>query len=83
MELVITPAALRSLRAMPKADAKRLVEAPQTVADQHPQRMSFVTEIIGNPGLWRARKGNHRALFRITDIAVVIEAVGSRKDIYE
>ena len=83
MELVITPAAQKDFKATPKADANRLQTALQLAADSYPQRLSFVTEIVGNPGLWRARKGNYRALFRITKIAVVVVAAGSRKDIYE
>ena len=82
MDLLITPGASKGLKAMPKVDARRLIEALRMVADQHPQRMSFVTEIVGSPGLWRARKGNYRALFRITETSAVVEAAGIRKDIY-
>lgn len=83
MELAFTPAALKSLKALPKADAKRLVEALQLVAEQHPERMSFVTELTGGEGLWRARKGDYRAVYRVTATAIMVEAVGNRKDIYE
>jgi mRNA-degrading endonuclease RelE of RelBE toxin-antitoxin system len=82
MQLIITPSALKALNSMPKADAKRLIEALQTVADQHPQRMSYVTEIAEAPGLWRARKGDYCAAYRITETSVVVETAGHRKDIY-
>lgn len=83
MQLVVTRAAQKQLRAIPKDDAKRLVEALQAVADSHPQRLGYVTEIVGRSGAWRARKGNYRAIYLITKDAIEVLAVGNRKDVYE
>ncbi|MCB8875434.1 type II toxin-antitoxin system RelE family toxin [Acidisoma silvae] len=83
MELILLPEAMQSLRKLPKADAKRLLEALQMVADQHPQRLSFVTEMVGTSGQdWRLRKGDYRALYHITDDAIIVFDIGGRKDIY-
>jgi mRNA-degrading endonuclease RelE of RelBE toxin-antitoxin system len=81
VELIVTPAALKQLRSLPKDDAKRLIAAMQEVAANHPQRMSFVAEMVGQPGRWRARKGDYRAIYEITDNEIVVLAIGSRKDI--
>jgi mRNA-degrading endonuclease RelE of RelBE toxin-antitoxin system len=83
VELVISPRALRQLKGIPKADAHRLIAAMKEVAALDPQRIAYVTEMVGQPGVWRARKGNFRALFTITETTVVVEAVGNRKDVYE
>ncbi len=82
MELIFTASALRGLRAMPKADAKRLKDALQAIADNHPQRLGYVTEITGSNGIWRARKGDYRATYRITEAAIVVEDADHRKEIY-
>lgn len=82
MELIYETAALKDLKALPKVDAKRIMEALQQVADLHPQRLSFITEMQGNPGYWRARKGMWRAVYRQTDVAIEVVAVNKRGEIY-
>jgi mRNA-degrading endonuclease RelE of RelBE toxin-antitoxin system len=41
-----------------------------------------VTELVGADGLWRLRKGDWRAVFRIHQGDVIVDRVGNRKDIY-
>lgn len=82
MEVLYENAALKSLKAMPKADAQRMMDALQQVADQYPQRMSYVTELQGQPGFWRARKGVWRAVYRQTETAIIVIAVDKRGEIY-
>jgi mRNA interferase RelE/StbE len=82
MKLVILPAALSQIAKLPKADGKRIVAALKQVADAHPQRLSFVTQMVGTPGVWRMRKGNYRAIYRLTAGAMIVTEVGPRKDIY-
>lgn len=82
MELIYETAALKDLKALPNSDAKRIMEAMQQVADLHPQRLSFITEMQGNPGYWRARKGMWRAVYRQTDAAIEVVAVNKRGEIY-
>ncbi len=83
MDLVISPAALKQLQAIPAPDAKRLLTALRQVAKLHPQRMSYVTEIVGAAGAYRARKGDYRAVFSVAGNTMTAVAVGHRKEVYE
>lgn len=82
MEVIYEPAALAGLKAMPKADSKRMIDAIQQVADQHPQRMGYVTELQGQAGYWRARKGIWRAIYRQTETTIVVVSVSTRAEAY-
>ena len=83
MPLIITPAALKQMKAMPKADVLRIMAALEQVAADLTTRFSFVTEMVGQPGIWRLRKGNWRAVYTIEGADVVVTKVGSRKEIYQ
>jgi mRNA interferase RelE/StbE len=83
MDLLFSPDALKQLLSIPGTDARRIRKALQQVADAHPKRMSFVTELTGEPGKWRLKKGNYRALYELTDTEVVVYRIGHRKDVYE
>jgi mRNA-degrading endonuclease RelE of RelBE toxin-antitoxin system len=64
------------------ADARRLRAALQQVADDHPRRQSFVTEMVWMRDIWRARKGDFRAVFTVEGTTLRVISVGNRKDIY-
>ena len=82
MEVFYESAALAGLKVMPKADAKRMMDAIQQVADQHPQRMGYVTELQGQAGYWRARKGTWRAIYRQTETTIVVVSISIRVEAY-
>lgn len=82
MDVIYEPAALVGLKAMPKADAKRMMDAIQQVASQHPQRMGYVTELQEQTGYWRARKGMWRAVYCQTETAIVVVGVNKRGEVY-
>ncbi len=82
MDVIYEAAALIGLKAMPKAEAKRMMDAIQQIADQHPQRMGYVTELQGQTGYWRARKGTWRAVYRQIDTIIVVIDVDKRGEIY-
>lgn len=82
MPLIIPPDALRQLAKVPKVDRKRLVDALQQVADRPDFRFSFITELQGESGVWRLRKGDWRAVYRIVSGDVVVDRVGHRREIY-
>ena len=82
MDVIYEPAALKGLKAMPRADARRMMDAIQQVADQHPQRMSYVTELQGQAGYWRARKGMWRAIYRQNETTIVVVSVSTRGEAY-
>jgi mRNA-degrading endonuclease RelE of RelBE toxin-antitoxin system len=45
-------------------------------------RTPFVTEMVGEPGVWRLRKGDWRATFVIEGADVVVTRIGNRREIY-
>ena len=83
MPVVLTPEAIKQFAAIPKKDRDRLVKALQDVAADLSVRQPFVTEMVGQPGVWRARKGKWRAVYRLVDGDVVVDAAGHRGEIYE
>jgi mRNA interferase RelE/StbE len=82
MALVIPGMVLKQMKAMPKADQARMIEALEQVAADLTVRMPFITELIGEPGVWRLRKGDWRAIFVIEGADVVVTRVGNRREIY-
>jgi mRNA-degrading endonuclease RelE of RelBE toxin-antitoxin system len=82
MALIIPPDVLPQLAALPKRDRERLLDALEMVAAEPNRRFSIVTELVGQPGVWRLRKGNWRAVFRRRGADVVVDRVGNRKDVY-
>lgn len=82
MPLILIPAAMKQLKAMPKADASRMIEALEQVAADLDTRFPFVTEMVGQPGTWRLRNGDRRAVYTIEGNDVVVTRVGNRREIY-
>ena len=83
MEVTYSVMTIRGLKAMPKADAKRIRDGAIQVAEIHPQRKSFVSERVGRPNAWRLKEGDWRALFEITGDELIVVAVGLRGNIYD
>ena len=82
MALIIPPDVLRQLRAMPRRDRERMLEALEMVASEPDKRFSFVTELVGQHEVWRLRKGDWRAVFRRRGIDLVVDRIGNRRDAY-
>jgi len=82
MDVKYDPAAIKQLKAIPKADVKRLRDAVQQVANLHPQRQSFATEMQGEPGYWRIRKGDWRVVYHMDDDVLTVLSIGNRREIY-
>jgi len=82
MALLIPPDVLKQLAAMPKADRKRLLDALEMVAAEPTRRFAFVTQMVGQAEVFRLRKGDWRAVFRIRQSDVVVDRVGHRREIY-
>jgi mRNA-degrading endonuclease RelE of RelBE toxin-antitoxin system len=80
--LIIPTPVLKQMKAMPKADQARIIEALEQVAADLTVRMPFVTEMAGEPGIWRLRKGDWRATFVIEGADVVVTRVGNRREVY-
>jgi mRNA interferase RelE/StbE len=82
MTLVIPPDVLRQLAGMPKKNRERLLDALELVAADPARRLTFVTRMVGQPGVWRLRKGDWRAVFRLVEGDVILDRVGHRKEVY-
>jgi mRNA interferase RelE/StbE len=80
--LVIPPDVLKQLASIPRADRHRLLSALDAVAAKPTERFSFVTEMVGQKGVWRLRKGDWRAVFRLRGEDVVLDRVGHRREVY-
>jgi mRNA interferase RelE/StbE len=82
MALLIPPEVVKQLAAMPQADRKRLLDALEMVAAAPARRFAFVTQMVGQSGVWRLRKGDWRAVFRIREGDVIVDRVGHRREVY-
>ena len=82
MALIIPTAVLKQMKAVPKADQARIIEALEQVADDLTIRMPFVTEMVGEPCVWRLRRGDWRATFVIDGADVVVTPAGNRREVY-
>jgi mRNA-degrading endonuclease RelE of RelBE toxin-antitoxin system len=70
------------MKAVPKADLARIIDALEQVANNLTMRMNFVTEMVGEPGVWRLRKGDWRATCVIDGAEMVVTRVGNRREMY-
>jgi mRNA-degrading endonuclease RelE of RelBE toxin-antitoxin system len=82
VDVIYLLAVVKVFKSMPRADVERLRAAFMQVAESHPARMPFVTELVGGQGTWRLRKGDYRALYRIEGDTLVVFEVGRRGEIY-
>jgi len=83
-ELVVTPPAQRALATrLPEPVAVAVIEFLTTVLVENPQR---VGKQLRNDltGIWSARRGTYRVLYRINDDAheVIVLRVEHRRDAY-
>lgn len=83
-ELVLTPPARRAItEVLPESVATAVISFLTTALVENPQR-------VGKPlrdelaGIWSARRGTYRVLYRILDEAheVVVLRVDHRRDVY-
>ena len=80
--LIVAAPAVRNLERLPEKAAATIVESFQAIA-RDPRR-------VGKPlrfeleGLWSARRGPYRVIYRLDEAArrVIVVAIGHRADIY-
>jgi len=82
MALLIPPPVLKQLAAMPKADARRLLDRLERIADAPEKRHANVLPLVGEPGAFRVRQGNWRAVFSIEEGDVIVDRVAHRREVY-
>lgn len=82
MALIFPPDVLKELAGLPRGDQQRIMEALGAVAAKPGKRFSFVTELKRRPGVWRLRKGDWRAVYRLVDGDVVVDRIAHRREVY-
>jgi mRNA-degrading endonuclease RelE of RelBE toxin-antitoxin system len=73
---------LKQLAAMPRADARRLLNRLERIAEAPSERHPNVTALTGISGTYRLRQGEWRAVFSIEDGDVIIDRVAHRREVY-
>jgi len=82
MTLIIPPAVIKQMKTMPQTDQARIIEALEQIATQPSFRFSFMTELVGEPGHWRVRKGIWRAIISIENNDVRVIRIAHRRESY-
>ncbi|MGI4785034.1 MAG: type II toxin-antitoxin system RelE family toxin [Janthinobacterium lividum] len=83
MALIIIKTAGKELRTLPKQDAERLLTRLEAIAAAPSSRHPATTEMVGQPGFWRVRQGDWRAIFEIANGDVVVIKIGHRGEVYK
>lgn len=82
MALIIPPQVLKQLAGLPRAESKRLLDRLEQIAEAPRERHPNVLALVGEPGAFRLRQGNWRAVFSIEDGDVVLDRVAHRREVY-
>jgi mRNA-degrading endonuclease RelE of RelBE toxin-antitoxin system len=82
MALLIPHRVFKQLAAMPKAEARRLLERLEKIAAVPDKLHPNVVPLVGEPGVFRLRQGNWRAVFSIEEGDVIVDRVAHRREVY-
>jgi len=83
-ELVLTPPAIRAIRtALPEPVAAAVIEFMTGPLIDHPRRVGRMLR-RELQGVWSARRGTYRVLYRINDHTneVIVVRIDHRRDVY-
>jgi len=80
--LILPPRVLKQLAALPKADGRRLLERLEAIALVPGAQHLGVAPLVGEPGTYRVRQGDWRAVFSIEDGDVIIDRIAHRREVY-
>jgi mRNA interferase RelE/StbE len=80
--LVIPSKVFKQLAALPKADARRLLERLEGIAAAPDALHLGVTGLVGELGAYRVRQGDWRAIFRIEEGDVIVDRIAHRREVY-
>ena len=80
--IVLTPAARRGLRALPKEAFDRVDVRLQSLADSPRPRDS--RRLLGKEGFHRIRVGDYRIIYQIEKdhLVIVVVRIGHRREVY-
>ena len=82
MALLIPPRVVKQLTGMPKADVERLLKRLKEIAAAPEATHPSVIALAGEPGVFRLRQGDWRAVYAIEDGDIVLERVMHRREVY-
>ncbi len=82
MALLIPQRVFKQLAAVPKADARRLLDRLEKIADAPQKLHPNVVPLVGEPGVFRVRQGNWRAVFSLEEGDVIVDRVAHRREVY-
>jgi len=82
MALLIPPRVFKQLAAMPKADARRLLDRLENIAEAPGKLHPNVVPLVGESGVFRVREGDWPAVFSIEEGAVIVDRVAHRREVY-
>ncbi len=80
MKIQYTEGAVKDLARLPKRVAEQIVR--KITRFEHGMH-GDIKRLQGHDIAYRLRSGNYRILFDVEDDTVVVQKIGSRKDIYE
>jgi mRNA-degrading endonuclease RelE of RelBE toxin-antitoxin system len=84
MALLLSPAAVKALLAMPRREREQLKARLDAIAAEPAAQPPSVTALQGEPrGRFRVRQGDYRAVFRIDGADVVVDRIAHRREVYE
>ena len=82
MALIMPSRVFKQLSALPKADARRLLDRLERIALAPDAMHLGVTALVGEMSVYRVRHGDWRAVFRIADGDVIVDRVAHRREVY-
>ncbi len=82
MALIVPPHVLKELEAAPRDIAKRLRDRLERIVGSPFAPQPSVNPMSGEPGSFRFRQGDWRAIYSVEDGDVIVERMGHRKGIY-
>ena len=82
MALIIPSRVFKQLALLPKADLRRLLERLEAIAHAPDALHLGVAPLVGEPGTFRVRQGDWRAVFSIEDGDVIVDRIAHRREVY-
>jgi mRNA interferase RelE/StbE len=80
--LIIPPQVVKQLINLPRADAKRLLDRLEEIAQAPHERHPNVLPLTGETATYRVRQGDWRAVFSIENGDVILDRVAHRREVY-
>ena len=72
----------KQLALLPKADGERLLQRLETIARAPDALHLGMAPLVGEPGTFRVRQGDWRAVFSIEDGDVIVDRIAHRREVY-